>query len=109
MAAQSVCVELRVHRDLVQSSPASAAAEHIQPSLDVTPWDTRSAQLANSSYRHDKRYRLRVSRAPGVAFGVRLMTPAGAALRSLASPALAVDRKVEPRPSQALSVSAMHA
>ena len=52
--------------------------------------------------------RLSVSRAPGMAFGVRL-TPAGAALRSLASPALAVDRKVEPRPSQAMSVSAMHA
>ena len=52
--------------------------------------------------------RLSVSRAPGVAFGVRL-TPAGAALRSLASPALAVDRKVGPRPSQAMSVSAMHA
>ena len=55
VAARSVCVELRVHRDLVQSSPASAAAEHIQPSLDVTPWDTRSAQLANSSYQYDKR------------------------------------------------------
>ena len=53
--AERVCVELRVNRDLVKSSPASAAAEHIQPSLDVTPWDTRSAQLANSSYRHDKR------------------------------------------------------
>ena len=46
--------------------------------------------------------RLRSPQASGVAFGVRL-TPAGAALRSLASPALAVDRKVEPRrPSQAM-------
>ena len=34
---------------------SSAAAEHIQPSLDVKPWDTRSAQLASSSHRHDKR------------------------------------------------------
>ena len=55
VAAQSLCVELRVHRNLVQSSPASAAAEHIQPSLNVTPWDKRSAQLASSSHRHDKR------------------------------------------------------
>ena len=52
--------------------------------------------------------RLRSPQASGVAFGVRL-TLAGAALRSLASPALAVDRKVGPRPSQAMSVSAMHA
>ena len=49
-----MCVELRVHRDLVQSSLASAAAEHIHPSLDVTPWDTRSAQLASNSHRYDK-------------------------------------------------------
>ena len=55
VAAQSVCVELRVHRDLVQSSLASAAAEHIQPSLDVTLWDTRSAQLASNSHQYDKR------------------------------------------------------
>ena len=55
VAAQSLCVELRVHRDLVQSSPASAAAEHIQPSLDITPWGTRSAQRASNSHQYDKR------------------------------------------------------
>ena len=34
---------------------SSAAAEHMQPSLDVKPWDTRSAQLANNFHRYDKR------------------------------------------------------
>ena len=55
MAAGSVCVELRAHRDLVQSSLSSTAAEHIQPSLDITLWDTRRAQPANNSHPYDKR------------------------------------------------------
>ena len=55
VAARSVCVELRVHRDLVQSSPASAAAEHIQPSLDITLWYTKSALPASDSFHDDKR------------------------------------------------------
>ena len=54
MAAQSVSVELRVHRDLVQSSPASAAAECIQPSLDITHWDTKSVLPASDSFYDDK-------------------------------------------------------
>ena len=55
VAAGSACVELRAHRDLVQSSPTSAAAEHIQPSLDITLWDTKSALLASDSFHDDKR------------------------------------------------------
>ena len=80
----------------------------MQLSLDVKPWDTRSAQLANNFHRYMTNDRLSVSRASGVAFGVRL-TPAGASLHSLASPTLAVDRKVEPRPSRAMSVAAVRA
>ena len=67
---------------------------------EAASWPAAPIGMAND--------RLSVSRASDVAFGVRL-TPAGAALHSLASPALAVDRKVGPRPSQAMSVSAMHA
>ena len=55
VAAGSACVELRAHRDLVQSSAMSTAAEHIQPSLDITLWDTKSALLASDSFHDDKR------------------------------------------------------
>ena len=55
MATGTACVELRAHRDLVQSSAMSTPAEHIQPSLDITLWDTKSALLASNSRRHDKR------------------------------------------------------
>ena len=55
VAAGSVCVELRAHRDLVQSSRSSTAAEHIQPSLDITIWDTRRAPPASNSHQYDKR------------------------------------------------------
>ena len=54
VAAQSVCVELRVHSDLVQSSPASAAAECIQSSLDITHWDMKSVLPASDSFYDDK-------------------------------------------------------
>ena len=55
VAAGSVCVELRAHRDLVQSSAMSTPAEHIQPSLDITTWDTRRAPPASNSFHDDKR------------------------------------------------------
>ena len=55
VAAGNVCVELRAHRDLVQSSLSSTAAEHIQPSLDITLWDTRRAPPASNSHPYDKR------------------------------------------------------
>ena len=55
MATGIACVELRAHRDLVQYSPMSTAAEHIQPSLDITLWDTSSAQPASNSFHDDKR------------------------------------------------------
>ena len=67
---------------------------------EAPSWLTTSIGMIND--------RLSVSRASGVAFGVRL-TPAGEALHSLASPTLAVDRKVEPRPSRAMSVAAVRA
>ena len=55
MAAGTACVELRAHRDLVQSSAMSTAAEHIQSSLDTTLWDTKSALPASNSFHYDKR------------------------------------------------------
>ena len=55
VVAGSACVELRAHRDLVQSRAMSTAAEHIQPSLDITPWDTKSALPASNSFHDDKR------------------------------------------------------
>ena len=55
VVAGSACVELRAHRDLVQSSPTSAAAEHMQPSLDITLWYTKSALPASDSFHDDKR------------------------------------------------------
>ena len=67
---------------------------------EAPSWLTNSIGMTND--------KLSVSRASGVAFGVRL-TPAGASLHSLASPTLAVDRKVEPRPSRAMSVAAVRA
>ena len=90
----------------MQSSLSSTAAEHIQPSLDITPWDTRRAQPASNAHLYDKRLPKRFPRARR-GLWVRL-TLAGAASCSLAAPALAVDRKVGAGPFPALSVSAMH-
>ena len=101
-------------QELWQPEPPTSRRGHRSTGLSVTPWDTRSAQPASDSYLYDKRYVKLSPRVRRDRWGPAGL--AGAALRSAAAPALAVDRKVGPRPSQyctfpsySMSVSAMHA
>ena len=50
---------LRLQRDhreaAAHANRVDCRRAHIQPSLDITPWDTKSAQPASNSFHDDKR------------------------------------------------------